>query len=186
MPAIFLLVLLSGGASNIAMAIFLAAALTDFLDGRLARLTGTVTELGKSLDPVADRIFVGGTIIALTVSGRLPVPGMALIAVRDISMIVGYKLFKRRGVIIRVSRLGKTYTAVLMLAVTMALADIGPGRWHAAVFGIWPWLFWAGVGGSLLTGAAYLSKAFKSLPRRAARDEVAASLGKRQEKSRGG
>ncbi len=163
MPAIFLLVLKSGGASNAAFAVFLAAALTDLIDGNLARLTGSVSELGKSLDPVADQILIGGTVIALTITGRLPLPGIVIIAARDIFLIAGYKLFKRRGVVIRVSKLGKSYTVVLLLAVIASLASIGAQHWYAAIFGIWPWLFWAGVAGSLLTGIAYIAKAFHEL-----------------------
>lgn len=163
MPAIFLLALKSGGASNAAFAIFLAAAFTDLIDGNLARLTGSVTELGKSLDAVADQVLIGGTIIALTISGRLPLPGIILVAARDIFLIVGYKLFRRRGVVIRVSKLGKTYTVVLLLAMIMALASIGRQHWYAALFGIWPWLFWAGVAGSLLSGVAYTLKAIREL-----------------------
>jgi len=138
------------GPSTAATIVFLIAALTDFLDGQLARRTGAVTEFGKKLDPLADRIFISGTILALTVAGVLPLFGVILIVVRDIFMIVGYKLAEARGARLGVSFFGKAYTAVLMLAIVLAMAGIEAGGVQVGI-----WLFWAGVAGSLLSGAAY-------------------------------
>lgn len=138
------------GPSAAATAVFLVAALTDFLDGQLARRTGAVTEFGKKLDPLADRIFISGTILALTVAGVLPLFGVILIVARDIFMIVGYKLAEARGARLGVSFFGKAYTAVLMLAIVLAMAGIEASGVQVGI-----WLFWAGVAGSLLSGAAY-------------------------------
>jgi CDP-diacylglycerol--glycerol-3-phosphate 3-phosphatidyltransferase len=139
--------------STAATVLFLGAALTDFLDGRLARGTGTVTELGRMLDPLADRIFISSTILALAITGMLPAIGVALVVARDIFMIVGYKMLMTRGVKVRVSLLGKSYTALIMLAILLAMAGIKLGNVEIG----W-WLFWVGVAGSLLSGAFYLSK----------------------------
>jgi CDP-diacylglycerol--glycerol-3-phosphate 3-phosphatidyltransferase len=139
----------------IATGLFAAAALTDFLDGRLARATGTVSEFGRVLDPLADRIFISGTILALTFAGRLPILGVALIVARDIFMVLEYKALESRGVNLRVSFLGKVYTAVLMVAVVMCMAEVGP----------WDILFWLGVAGSLLTGFYYTLKGLAQMTR---------------------
>ena len=155
-PAIVVLVLRAeDGSSTAATIIFAAAAFTDFLDGRVARSTGTVTEFGRILDPLADRIFISGTIAALTIAGKLPITGVALIVGRDIFMILGYKFLESRGTKLRVSFLGKTYTAVLMLAIVLAMMGRGP----------WEFLFWAGVAGSLLTGLLYTLKGLTRLTR---------------------
>ena len=154
MPVVVVLVLHSAtGASAAAAIVFLAAALTDFLDGQVARRTGTVTEAGKIFDPFVDRVFISGTIVALVVAGRLPLAGVALVVARDVFLILGYKLLRTRGVIIRVSLLGKSYTALFMLAIVLSLAGLGP----------WLWLFWAGVAGSLLSGVAYILKGVSRL-----------------------
>lgn len=140
------------GASAPAVAIFTLAAITDFFDGLLARRTNTVTRLGKKVDPLADRLLISATIIALAVKGALPAVGVILVAARDLFIIVGYKLLEERGVELGVSAVGKTYTALLMVAVLLSMTGI-------EINGVRPgwWLFWAGVAGSLLSGAIYVA-----------------------------
>jgi len=119
----------------------------------MARATGTVTEFGRVFDPLVDRIFISGTVAALLLVGRLQWQGVALLIGRDIFMIFGYKLLGLQDIKLRVTFLGKAYTAVLMLAVLMCLADLGP----------WLVLFWIGVAGSLITGAMYTAKGLARL-----------------------
>lgn len=151
---IYLVIEADGDASPAATAIFVAAAVTDFLDGLFARSTGTVSELGKVLDPVADRILISGTIIALTISGMLPIIGVALVVARDISLILGYKAIDRRGIVVRVSLLGKTYTALFMFAILFIMAGVEPGGRDVGL-----WLFWISVVGSIVSGLSYLARA---------------------------
>jgi CDP-diacylglycerol--glycerol-3-phosphate 3-phosphatidyltransferase len=141
------------GSSTAATIVFAGAALTDFLDGRLARATGTVTEFGRIFDPLVDRIFISGTVAALLLADRLPWQGVAILISRDIFMILGYKVLGTQNIKLRVTFLGKTYTALLMAAVLMCLADIGP----------WIELFWIGVAGSLITGVMYTVKGLARL-----------------------
>lgn len=153
-PFIFyLLVTSADGTSVAATVIFIAAAITDFLDGLFARSTGSVSELGKVLDPAADRILISGTIIALMIAGSLPIIGVALVVARDIFMIIGYKLVERRGVTMRVSYLGKTYTAIFMLALVLVMAGVSPGGRDIGL-----WLFWASVAGSILSAIGYTAR----------------------------
>lgn len=160
-PVIAYLILTSAdGSSWLALAVFAAAAFTDFLDGFLARRTGTVSELGKVIDPLVDRIFISSIVLALAWRGLLPVVGVALIVSRDILAIIGYKLLEGRGIRLRVSLLGKAYTAVLMAALVAAMAGVTIGD-GAAQLGFW--LFWAGVAGSLTSGALYAYKAVSLL-----------------------
>jgi len=159
LPVIVFLVLGSkDGSSTAATVVFLLAAATDCLDGQLARRTGAVTDLGKKLDPLADRIFISGTIAALTIAGVLPWLGVSLVIVRDIFMIFGYKVLAGRGVTLRVSFLGKAYTALLMIAIVLAMAGIEVGGIRIGL-----WMFWAGVAGSLVTGAVYTIKGISQL-----------------------
>lgn len=160
-PVIAYLILTSAdGSSWPALAVFAAAAFTDFLDGFLARRTGTVSELGKVIDPLVDRIFISSIVLALAWRGLLPVVGVALIVSRDILAIIGYKLLKGRGIRLRVSLLGKAYTAVLMAALVAAMAGvtIGDGDIRLGIV-----LFWVGVAGSLTSGALYAYKAVSLL-----------------------
>ncbi|MBE0429310.1 MAG: CDP-alcohol phosphatidyltransferase family protein [Thermoleophilia bacterium] len=151
MPVVIALVLHSeDGTGAAATAIFVGAALTDLLDGQIARRTGTVSSFGSTLDPLADRLLISGTIIALAIAGILPAIGVFLVAGRDILMIIGYKALKRRGIVIRVSPWGKAYTALFMVAIVAAMSGYQPGGFRLG----W-WLFWAGVAGSILIGFAY-------------------------------
>lgn len=138
------------GASTVALVVFAAAAFTDFLDGVIARRTDSITDLGRKIDPLADRLLISCTIIALAIAGVLPAIGVILVAARDLFMIIGYKLLQRRGVAVRVSFLGKTYTALFMVAIVVAMLGFEPGGFRLG----W-WLFWLGVAGSLITGIGY-------------------------------
>jgi len=91
---------------------------TDWVDGTIARRTGQVTELGKVLDPVADRLAIAAGLIALAVRGVFPVWAAVLILVRDVAvLVVGVFLLTRRHVRIEVRWIGKVATFSLMVAV---------------------------------------------------------------------
>lgn len=161
-PVVVVLILRSDdGSSPVALALFIAAACTDFLDGLIARSTGSISELGKKIDPFADRLLISGTIIALAIAGVLPAIGVFLVAARDLFIIIGYKVLQRRGVTLRVSLLGKAYTALFMVAIVVAMAGFEP-----AGIRIGWWLFWAGVAGSLITGSIYTARGLSRVRRR--------------------
>jgi CDP-diacylglycerol--glycerol-3-phosphate 3-phosphatidyltransferase len=158
-PVIFYLVVTSSsGPSRLATLIFAAAALTDFLDGQLARRTSASSDLGRKLDPVADRVLIGGSVVALAWTGLLPAIGAIIVVGRDFFMILGYKFFQGRGVTLHVSLLGKSYTALLMTALVVAMWGFQPGGIRLG----W-WMFWLGVAGSLLTAAGYIYGGFVRL-----------------------
>lgn len=159
LPLLVALILRADGeASAAATVIFVTAALTDLLDGLLARGTRTVTELGKVLDPLADRILIGGTIISLAASGALPVAGVALVLLRDIFLLSGYKFLQSRGITLRVSLPGKAYTALFLAAIVAVLAGIEAGGVNIGLI-----LFWISVAGSILTGIGYAVRATRML-----------------------
>jgi cardiolipin synthase (CMP-forming) len=91
---------------------------TDWVDGWIARRTGQVSELGKILDPVADRLAILAGLIALIVRGAFPLWAALLIIVRDAAiLVVGTVLLSRRKIRIDVRGLGKIATFSLMTAV---------------------------------------------------------------------
>jgi cardiolipin synthase (CMP-forming) len=91
---------------------------TDWVDGAIARRTGQVSELGRILDPVADRLAVAAGVIALAVAGLFPVWAAALILVRDAGiLVVGAILLAGKHVRIDVRFLGKVATFSLMTAI---------------------------------------------------------------------
>jgi cardiolipin synthase len=99
---------------------FAVVASTDWVDGYLARRTGSVSELGKVLDPVADRLVIVAVIVALVARGAFPLWAASLIVARDVALlVVGAFVLARRGVRIDVRRIGKEATAALMLGVPL-------------------------------------------------------------------
>ncbi|MEP6758085.1 MAG: CDP-alcohol phosphatidyltransferase family protein [Actinomycetota bacterium] len=91
---------------------------TDWVDGTIARRTGQVSELGKVLDPVADRLAIAAGIIALMIRGVFPVWAGVAILVRDlVVLVVGSYVLARHRVRLDVRWIGKVATFSLMVAV---------------------------------------------------------------------
>jgi cardiolipin synthase len=99
--------------------VFAAVAWTDWIDGFVARRLHQVSELGKVLDPVADRLAIAAGLIALAVRGAFPWWAALLILVRDAAiLVVGATLLLRRRMRLDVRPIGKVATFSLMAAVT--------------------------------------------------------------------
>lgn len=99
--------------------VFAAVAWTDWIDGFVARRLHQVSELGKVLDPVADRLAIAAGLVALAVRGAFPWWAALLILVRDAAiLVVGAALLLRRRVRLDVRPIGKVATFSLMAAVT--------------------------------------------------------------------
>ncbi|MDQ3645892.1 MAG: CDP-alcohol phosphatidyltransferase family protein [Actinomycetota bacterium] len=113
------------GRENAAVILYGIAAWTDFLDGYIARRTGTVTELGKLLDPVSDRIFIVALVVMLLVRGTLPWWLGAAVIARDLVVLSVFPALERRKVErIPVNRTGKLATACLLFGLTwLALSE---------------------------------------------------------------
>ena len=106
----------TSGASGIVL--FGAVVATDWVDGLIARRTGQVSELGKLLDPIADRLAIAAGLIALVVRGAFPWWAAALILVRDAAvLLVGLVALTRRHVRLDVRWIGKLGTFSLMCAI---------------------------------------------------------------------
>ena len=97
---------------------FAVVASTDWVDGVLARATGQVSEVGKVLDPVADRLATAAGLVALVVRDAFPLWAALLVLVRDAAIVVaGVGLLARRRVRIEVRYLGKLATFALLLGI---------------------------------------------------------------------
>jgi CDP-diacylglycerol--glycerol-3-phosphate 3-phosphatidyltransferase len=140
-----------GGHSWPAAIVFGAAAVTDQIDGWLARRWRVESSFGKVVDPLADRLMIDAAVILLWHAGRLPWIALAIPA-RDIALVAGYKLVVARGYDFSVNLAGKVatwllYTSLAFVMVTRAGTD-------------WPlWIFWTGVGLAVVALVGYLRKA---------------------------
>jgi cardiolipin synthase (CMP-forming) len=139
------------------MLLFAGVAATDWVDGYVARRTNQVSELGKILDPVADRLAVAAGLIALVVRGALPLwAGLAILLRDGAVLLVGAALLGGRKVRVDVRFLGKSATAILMASITwIAWGNLGLPLAEAARAGGWV-LFAVGIVESYLAAAWYL------------------------------
>ncbi len=107
-------------------AIFVAAVFTDLLDGIIARRTDTVTELGKIVDPLADKIFIGFVVITMAAYNLIPIWFIAVILGRDLIILAGgWWAKKKLGVILPSNYPGKI--AVITISLTLFLMVIRDG-----------------------------------------------------------
>jgi len=103
-----------------AVILYAAGAWTDFFDGFIARRTGSISELGKLLDPLADRALIVALAVALVATDALSLWLAAVIVVRDILVLSLWPALDRRGVRrIPVNFVGKTATAALLTGLTL-------------------------------------------------------------------
>ena len=120
------------GHENAAVALYAVGAWTDFFDGYLARKLGSVSELGKLLDPLADRVFIVALCVALVARDTLSIWYAVAIVGRDVLLLSVFPLLERRKVPrIAVNFVGKTATAALLFGLTcLAISEttfIGSG-----------------------------------------------------------
>jgi cardiolipin synthase len=123
----FLLVLLSEHHFKYALYLFAASALTDGIDGTVARWFDSKSELGAFLDPFADKLLLVSTFIALTIYQVLPAWLLAVVATRDVITVFGYFMlswFIAERIPVRPTFLGKTSTFLQLVCVVGALAQI--------------------------------------------------------------
>jgi CDP-diacylglycerol--glycerol-3-phosphate 3-phosphatidyltransferase len=106
---------------QVAAALFLAASLTDTLDGNLARWRGQVTELGKFLDPLADKLFILSVLIVLVQLGELAAWVVVIIFGRELLITVLRSLSASQGRVISATPFGKTKTVSQVLAVLLLI-----------------------------------------------------------------
>ncbi len=123
---LFALVDVVPGYSNyIAVAIFVIASLTDLLDGKLARKYNLVTDFGKFMDPLADKLLVCSALICLVSMERLPAWIVIVIISREF-IISGFRLVASdNGVVIAASYWGKFKTTFQMLMIIVLFLDLG-------------------------------------------------------------
>lgn len=112
---IFFSVMVSGDNDVLAFVLFAVAASTDWLDGQIARRTGTVTAIGKAIDPLVDRLLIAAGVLGLYVEGRLPLWIVLVLFARDIYLGYGTWRLEQHHHRLPVTFMGKTTTAVLLI-----------------------------------------------------------------------
>jgi CDP-diacylglycerol--glycerol-3-phosphate 3-phosphatidyltransferase/cardiolipin synthase len=149
----------SDGARWIAFAIFVTACLTDWLDGYLARIWEQQSNLGRMLDPIADKLLVGATLLMLVYAGTIggwSIWAALIILCREILVSGLREYLAELNVKVHVTQMAKWKTAVQFVALAMLLAGpaadaVFPGATYVGVA-----LLWVAALLTLLTGYDYL------------------------------
>jgi cardiolipin synthase len=139
---VFLWLVLGPHADAWAVALLIASAATDWLDGKIARAMNQQTRLGEALDPAADRLYIAATLVALAIRAIIPWWLVALLAIRELIVAGALALLKRRlgfGTL-QVSFAGKTATLCLLYAFPLLLLGAYAETW-AEVARIIGWAF---------------------------------------------
>src|SRR3954464_13295784 len=148
-PVFIALILPAGGGHSWPAAIvFGVAAITDQIDGWLARRWRVESEFGKVADPLADRLMIDAAVLLLFLADRLPWAAL-LILVRDIALLGGYKLVAPRGYDFSVSFLGKLATWILYASLGFVLVTHAGTTWPLVIF-------WIGFGFAVAAGGLFL------------------------------
>ena len=123
---LFMLVPIGGPANKwIALAIFVVASLTDTLDGYIARRDHLITDFGKFMDPLADKLLVCSALICFVELGDLPAWMVIVIIAREF-IISGFRqVASDNGIVIAASKTGKLKTISQMVMVVLVIADLG-------------------------------------------------------------
>jgi cardiolipin synthase len=118
---VFVVLILNEGTEAAGLILLGAVVSTDWVDGYIARHTGQVSNLGKVLDPLADRLALGAGLITLVVAGAFPLWAALLVLVRDgVILIAGVVLLLRYRLRLDVRWIGKTATLALMAGIPLA------------------------------------------------------------------
>ena len=167
-PAIVTLLLIDGDTARwAAFILFILAALTDYLDGYLARAMSTQTDLGRLLDPIADKVLVGAVLLVLAGVGSLDklslIPAV-LILCREF-VVTGLREFMaEHGTTLHVTALAKwkTMTQLVALAI-LILGDAGPPAIPVQEIGVAG--LWLAALLTVITGYAYAAASARQLAR---------------------
>ena len=144
-------------ARYIALAIFVVASFTDFLDGNIARKHNLVTNFGKFMDPLADKLLVCSALICLIETGQLPAWYVIIIIAREF-IISGFRLIASdNGIVIAASYWGKFKTVSQMIMIILMILNIPALSIVTTLF------YWIAMILTVVSLADYIKKNFQVL-----------------------
>ncbi|MDI2099724.1 CDP-diacylglycerol--glycerol-3-phosphate 3-phosphatidyltransferase [Ruicaihuangia caeni] len=127
-PAMLWLLIADAGRDDtarwVAAALFIVAIATDGIDGAIARRYNLITDLGKLLDPIADKGLTGAALVGLAMLGELPWWVVAIVLVRELGITLWRLVELRRGLVIPASRGGKIKTVSQGIAISLAMLPL--------------------------------------------------------------
>jgi cardiolipin synthase len=142
-----------------ALLVFIVACCTDAIDGTIARMTNTKTELGAFLDPMADKLLIVSSFVTLAILATLPVWLVIIVVSRDIILALGSMIIYLTGndLTIRPSIVGKATTFFQFLAVSLTLVLVAYGIRSQYL----QLLYWTTAGFTVASGTQYVLRGMK-------------------------
>jgi cardiolipin synthase (CMP-forming) len=129
-------------ADDWAVGLLIAAGLSDWLDGKIARALNQGSRLGQVLDPAADRLYIAATIVALAIRGIIPWWLVAILGLRELTVGAALAVLRNRTGLgsLQVSLVGKAATLCLLYAFPLLLLGDHPG-WGGTLARVIGWAF---------------------------------------------
>ncbi len=144
-------VLYLSGATLAALAVFLVASFTDYLDGYLARKHDLITNFGKIMDPLADKVLVYAAFSCMVENGIVPSWMLIVILAREFTVAGMRTVAASEGIVIAAGMTGKIKTVLQMIAVPLLI--LNSPDWIAAAGSLF---LWASVIMTVVSGAEYI------------------------------
>lgn len=144
---------------SIALAVFLAAGLTDLLDGYLARRWKQITTVGTLLDPIADKLLISAALIALVQVGAVPAWMVIVVVGREFAVTGLRGIAAAEGFTIQASELGKSKMVSQILAVVLLILGIQNPWLRGPAIGV----MWLMVAFALISGTQYFLRFWSNL-----------------------
>ncbi len=142
----------------LATVLFIAAALTDFLDGYLARKHNLVTNFGKLMDPLADKLLTMSAFICLVALDQVPAWMVIVILGREFIISGMRQVAAAEGIVIAAAWSGKVKTALQMIAIPVLLLNNWPCDPYLGGFPLDQILLWAALVMTVVSGTEYIIK----------------------------
>jgi cardiolipin synthase len=152
-----------GRADIVAFLLYAGAASTDWLDGQIARRTGTVTTVGKAIDPLVDRLLLVSGVVGLYILGRLDWWLVAILIARDVWLLFGAWRLERHHLRMPVTFVGKATTAFLLTGFSLLILNLPPFQIGGVSVTPGMGLVYVGTALSVVAAVDYTRKAYKML-----------------------
>jgi len=117
----------------VSLVVFIAAALTDMFDGKIARARGLITNLGKFLDPLADKMLTTAAFLVFMVTGQMNVWALMIVLTREFMVTSVRLLAAKDGTVIAASFWGKLKTVAQFIAIIYTLTALEFSTWQSGV-----------------------------------------------------